>query len=101
MRQNQMFETKIAGHAKTPTTLKQIPILFHEIYLILANKIFSHKPQKTWFFSLSHNQSWQRSVLCALSTLVTAMSFTLDFLRHTDESCKDETRAFYNLKFWF
>ena len=35
--------------------------------------------------------NWRRSVLCALSTLVTAMSSTLNFLVHTDEYCKDET----------
>ena len=37
--------------------------------------------------------NWPCSVLHALSTLVAAISSTLNFLSHTDESCKDKTRV--------
>ena len=39
------------------------------------------------------NYSFLKSVLPALITLVTAMSSTLNFLSHTDEFCREETRV--------
>ena len=76
--------------------------ILHTFNLLQSNFGFEFKFK--FGCSLVHQViNWQRSVLHALSTgdSVTAMSSTLDSLRHTDESCKDETRAFYNLKFWF
>ena len=52
-----------------------------------------------WGYKLLVHQviNWRCSVLGALSTLVTLMSSTLNFLSHTDESCKQETRVCGNV----
>ena len=54
-------------------------------------KGFLAKSYLCQFISTRSPDDYASLALCALNTLVTAMSSTLNFLSHTDESFKDET----------